>query len=193
MKNRPILFSAPMVRAILEGRKTQTRRVINPQPIDIDGCPWVPSGWAHWETDDKGLRGCTCKEIKCPFGQPGDALWVRETFSNSEPIYYRATLPNYLKDSDYIWKPSIFMPRWASRITLQIADIRVERVQEISEEDAHTEGVWNGWTAAFDPNDPEPMKRKFKELWNSINVPRGFGWDINPWVWVIAFAVVEYE
>lgn len=206
MTDRPILFSGEMVRAILEGRKTQTRRVVKFRPSMLKGLTGqvqehfemktvysMPrGGFVFWSGDpgkefsdaayqdsDEGLR--------CPYGERGDRLWVRETFSNAEPILYRATLPIYLKDIEYIWKPSIFMPRWASRITLQITNVRVERVQSISEMDAMNEGLWNGYTSTG-PDDYN--RRKFAELWDKLNAKRGFGWDVNPWVWVIEFQKV---
>jgi hypothetical protein len=175
-KERPILFSGEMVRAILDGRKTQTRRVVKPKP------------------DDSGLWN----NDKCPYGKPGDRLWVRETFFVDGPrIQYRADHHGAPKET--IWKPSIFMPRHASRILLEIADVRCERLRDISEADAIAEGV-----ASFRPvpgdGDPETLYanymnkgrlsyRKayfsFMTLWQSINGPES--WNANPWVWVITF------
>lgn len=210
MKERPILFSGPMVRAILEGRKTQTRRVIH-------------TGWfdqSHW--DIKPLDACTVlrssetgivfntpggslaksmqdRVIRCPYGGPGDRLWVRETFSvrlDCEPgtpkaIHYLAYKADDVDlgmawHSMSNWKPSIHMPRWASRLTLEIVGVRAERVREISHKDALAEGV------AYNVSEPDgaPLPR-FRALWNSINDARGFGWDVNPWVWVVEFKVVK--
>lgn len=152
MKERPILFSAPMVNAILAGRKTQTRRVVKPLPswqvhsvCDPNGAadPWAV--WFHYpDTDRVGhLRAC-------PYGVPGDRLWVRETFSylgkkGRGPIAYRAnTSDGERVRVDSPWHPSIHMPRWASRLTLEITEVRVQRLQEISEEDAIAEGVEAG-------------------------------------------------
>jgi len=198
MKERPILFNAEMVRAILDGRKTQTRRVIKPQPIIVgDGLSWP----------------------LCPYGIPGDRLWVRETFaleSSQEVSYdppfkdgrpllevdggfehgtwweqphYKATDPepelSYDGEGPCVkWSPSIYMPRWASRILLEITDIRVERVKDISRDDAFSEG--HPFTK---PKHPE-IKWNFEKLWNSINEKKGLGWDKNPWVWVIEFKAV---
>lgn len=208
MKERPILFNGPMVSAILEGRKTQTRRIIKPQPyagwmpdvgiyhptiIDREGeaFPGDPVFGAYDEVDGR----------PCPFGQPGDRLWVRETFSESEPchlggrqqptIWYRAdnNRPDWANRN---WKPSIFMPRQLSRITLEINEIRVERLQDISEADALAEGFL-GYRASdgYDIDtfrDVEP-KQEFNNLWESIN---GVGsWDKNPWVWVVKFQRVK--
>ena len=198
MKERPILFSKPMVQAILVGRKTMTRRVIKPQP------------------DSRGLRTTDVlfedyhgKEFKCPY-ELGMILWVRETFRNAHgmptgPRYeYKATA---LKDGvpiDEPWKPSIFMPREACRIMLEITNIRVERLQDISEEDAINEGVE---IAAYRPDiiykqytlDDNKRKIKlsgwetayysFKSLWQSINGPES--WTANPWVWVIEFKRID--
>lgn len=142
MKERPILFSGEMVRAILEGRKTQTRRVIKPQPDSARNSVFVKSGF---ETKHG-------YEIKCPYGQPGDRLWVRETWGlwDTDPkdgperakIFYRATDENRRDLRYQRWRPSIHMPRWASRINLEITNIRIERVQDITEEDAKAEGLF---------------------------------------------------
>lgn len=146
MKEHPILFSAPMVRAILDGTKTQTRRVVKPQPSFFGsmGNPNTP-----FKTLDAGLH---C-QIRCPYGQPGDRLWVREAHwwfkDEHDPVtgYYPPKLTaddvEYRADGDdrrKVWRPSIHMPRWASRITLEITGVRVERLQDISEADAKAEG-----------------------------------------------------
>jgi len=177
MKERPILFSAPMVRAILDGRKTMTRRVVKPNPVSI---PEAEVAHANWVIQNR----------VCPFGQPGDRLWVRETWLSYRHLHkngrdealliYRADgedLPKQARGTK--WRPSIFMPRWASRITLEITAVRVERVQDIGDEDAEAEGL--SWCNAASPRD------KFQCLWNSLNLKRGYGWDANPWVWVISF------
>jgi len=170
LKERPILFSAPMVRAILDGRKTQTRRVVKPQPN--------ADNWTG----------------KCRYGQRGDRLWVRETWQSlvihdglspsdipvGADIQYPATYDGWVSKR----RPSIHMPRWASRITLEITGIRVERLQDISENDAVAEGV-EFWTPTVDV-DPVPSPRPaYRLLWESIN---GAGsWGLNPWVFVIEF------
>jgi hypothetical protein len=186
-----------MVRAILDGRKTQTRRVINPQPY-YDTNPaghniliWKCGGSARTSQEISGY---------CPYGQPGDRLWVRETWeyfedANSvEHTIYKADNPDYSGK----WRPSIFMPRWASRITLEIVNVRVERVQDISEGDARAEGfpiTWDG--KPYDPPSPEIDRwqgyggASFCLKWNSINAKRGYGWDVNPWVWVVEFKRIE--
>lgn len=168
-KERPILFSGEMVRAILDGRKTQTRRVMKHQ------------------------NGAHLAFQKCPHGNPGDCLWVRESFRLSVPAHEGQTgYPIYranFKDDPIlgIWKPSIHMPRWASRITLEITGVRVERVRDISEEDAKAEG-WPRDQELFPTvNTSYKANLWFERLWDSINAERGFGWDVNPWVWVLEF------
>lgn len=184
MKERPILFSGSMVRAILEGRKTQTRRIIKPQPIPYSGAgdskrkghPWMPIG------------GVFKQSWRCPYGKPGDRLWVRETWayegtdgSSVLPIQYRADRSDWLECSK--WKPSIYMHRAASRIDLEITGIRAEQIQEITEDDAKAEGV-----EPYAPDDGR-YGAGYKSLWDSIN---GVGsWDVNPWVWVVEFRRVK--
>jgi hypothetical protein len=195
MKERPILFSGEMVCAILEGRKTQTRRVVKvPRwalagQMECDGCE---PNWPMAE-DCYGDR----QKIDCPYGQPGDRLWVRETFCEFDPnkhgilgihekYAYRAeTTPEgeeIRKGYGYSWRPSIFMPRWASRITLEVTAVRVERVQDISPEDALAEGDVEALT---NPRHKETSIDWYHNLWDSIN---GAGsWASNPWVWVVEF------
>ncbi|MCZ2075333.1 MAG: hypothetical protein LC130_10090 [Bryobacterales bacterium] len=234
MTERPILFSGPMVRAILRNEKTQTRRVVKPvrgferhnicRP-DMAADPWA----VWWHGDETDRVGCL---QECHYGKPGDHLWVREKWASpdedkSKPgrVAYDAdglcgcwigsgedrdfiahgrilgasgyhecfpengsTTFGLGKYSDirsgeypsyrYGWRPSIFMPRWASRTTLEITDVRVERVQDISEEDAWAEGVRpeSGFAIAA-----------YTKLWDKINAKRGYGWDLNPWVWVLEF------
>ena len=220
MKEYPILFSAPMVKAILDGTKTQTRRVIKPRGVSDDVAQWL-------HAMAKGV------DMPCPYGKPGDVLWVRETFVlerwDDEPKFaadrptqynpgdgsewseeywlrphYRATdpAPDLCYEDDENddgepkckWRPSIFMPRWASRITLEIVNIRVERVQEITRNDAKAEGanfVWR-WDASRKPELHKrgllnPYIANYSVLWDEINEKRGFGWNVNPFVWVIEF------
>ena len=194
VKERPILFSGKMVRALLAGTKTQTRRIVKPQPIS--NRPNGPLGW----------------EIHCPYGQPGDRLWVREGFTPLPPMQaptqnpsrweilyaaggaeereapagYNPMLYNYER-----WSPSIHMPRWASRLTLEITGVRVERLQSISEADAIAEGVTavsSGGVTLFTTtgaNCFQTAKDAYAALWESINGPGS--WDANPWVWAIEF------
>jgi hypothetical protein len=191
MNEKPILFSGPMIRAILEGRKTQTRRVVKPQPPEgykIYGPevyePAVSDKYGNlvpgkpvygiYNSDDWG--------VKCPYGRPGDQLWVRETFrwfdalieSDMDGVYsgwmYKANIPDA---EEFTWKPSIHMPRHASRIHLEIIDIHLERLQYITDQDCEAEGVEN--------------RQTFRQLWDSINAKRGYSWGVNPRVWVIEF------
>jgi hypothetical protein len=188
LKERPILFSGPMVRAILEGRKTQTRRIFKLPK----GTAWYEElqGEAEgWFTD--GVGWWHVEECRSPYGKPGDRLWVRETFATAHDnpciddagTVYRATDPDWGLMEGFRWKPSIFMPRALSRITLEITGVRVERLQDISLKDAISEGVeWNNSPTRQGNTNP---KSAFKCLWESIN---GEGaWHSNPWVWVIEF------
>ena len=222
-----------MIRAILGGSKSQTRRVIRPQPNEA------------WETppisveDGRYVSNGCVSDMKCPFGKPGDRLWVRETFGVHKPgsltkedlplfeyeepdsdgseedrttaaiegrmrigegydLLYRAT-KNIDPDFPLYWRPSIHMPRWASRIALEVVSVRVERVGEISRSDAEHEGVEKEWdgTAYWYKNylggrsmfKQNPVN-SFGTLWDSINAKRGFGWDVNPYVWMIEFKVI---
>jgi len=174
MSEHPILFNTDMVKAILDGRKTQTRRIIKPQPF-------LGDKFQNYEP----------QVGKCPYGYEGDRLWVRETFA--EPfgkgmgVIYRADYGENL----HTWKPSIFMPRWASRITLEVTAVRVERLQEISGKDAQQEGFpWHGIGATLQFGYRPPLTW-FSDLWDSLNAKRGYGWSNNPWVWCISFRKIE--
>jgi hypothetical protein len=250
---RPILFSGPMVRAILDGRKTQTRRVVRAPTEDLNH-PAVH----HWQMDqehravavahsekvaDQYIMTFPHYRIRCPYGVPGDRLWVRETWAEQHPlaiqdgrysqpgragipgppgvnyrVIYRAdgeplqvwrrpdnahpyfttsgpadehaarfptVCSNYTRNGKAIyWTPAIHMPRWASRITLELTDVRVERLQDISGEDAEAEGI------TLDLNSVAPLslaKHHFRILWDGINAKRA-PWASNPWVWVVEFA-----
>ncbi len=202
MKKRPILFNSEMVRAILEGRKTETRRVIKDQPNYN-----LKYGQTHKDLEKNILR-------RCPYGQVGDWLWVRETFFEEyNPItakqydparyIYRATNTEEVlqmdedgftktnKDGSMAspWKPSIFMLREASRITLEITEIKVERVQDITEEGAIAEGTISTAELTESRDDYYGLyaSEHFQDLWNSIYK----NWDDNPWVWVITFKRVD--
>ncbi len=194
-KARPILMSTPMVRALIEGRKTQTRRVVkNPPRLRA-------AGWSKIE------YGPICSQLPraCPYGRPGEFLWVRERFTwsvveagttkrllDSSPLYYAE---NEGWD-DIKWKPSLHMPRWASRLTLELTGVRVERLNEITESDCWAEGI-DEVDGCFDAEVPvmakrlgcsfEDAKPTFACLWESIN---GAGsWAANPWVWCLQFEV----
>ena len=222
MTDHPILFSTEMVRAILDSRKTQTRRVIKfPKHCYQPDLDWIQSvhqdgggNWVAWSRNDPGLSEFTQRAYPngegflCPYGKPGDFLWVRETWGavsrNEDPallaeckIEYRADLPAGCTDypggwpaedargydEAPKWRPSIHMPRWASRITLQITRVRVERVQDIQPDDVEAEGFFR---------DVLNIER-FMALWDSTYAKRGLGWDANPWVWVITFRKVSHE
>jgi hypothetical protein len=193
MRERPILFSGPMVNAILDGRKTMTRRVVKMQPLDI--LPMnVPDKWITLDVKEPEPHG---KIIKCRLGFPGDRLWVRETFQIVPPntIFYKADKENTATKG---WKPSIFMPRWASRITLEITDVRIERLQEISREDAINEGLihvsgkiepdW--WRNGINEGTYLSPNKCFAALWDSINSKK-HPWSSNSWVWAISFMRIK--
>lgn len=218
-RERPILFNGPMVRAILDGRKTVTRRAIKSD--------WIQSERAPLDTSPGIFHFWCSGEHACPYGAPGDRLWVRETFAllgNEDGVcidwhdnmvrgderhaarIYKAScsvgdyglwqIPDkadWKPDTDGMhfegaWRPSIHMPRWASRILLEITDVRVERLQDITYEDAVAEGVYRDssrvWTATDEGGAchkyPEPALR---DLWQTT----GGDWDANPWVWVVEF------
>ena len=174
-KERPILFSGAMVRAILEGRKTQTRRPIKPQP------DWTTRQWESTTVTKAWESGFV--DVKCPYGAPGDQLWVRENFAyGTQPkqAFYRVDrLPGHANTLK--WRPSIFMPRWASRIMLKITDVRVERLQEISHDDVEAEGASNAVN----------NENFWPKRWDAIYDKRSFGWETNPWVWVVEFQRLE--
>jgi len=182
-KERPILFSGPMVKAILSGAKSQTRRIMKPQPgsqFDPQNCG-VATVYCPTKVDDEN------EDYKSPYGSPGDRLWVRETFKTvpvGRHVVYRVDEPQTkAQKTDHAfgpWKPSIFMPRWASRITLEITSVRVEQLRDISAAEAEKEGCGCGVNDATGG----PVAR-YCVLWESIN---GAGsWKANPWVWVISF------
>ncbi|MFX13751.1 hypothetical protein EE387_14960 [Salmonella enterica] len=202
MKERGMIFNGEMVRAILDGRKTQTRRPIK----------WKQTRFTEMAERDDGSLWPWAEDCErggdiwftCPFGEVGDLIWVRETFGwqiRRDPLggtgefrVYRATTPDavrYQTASGEVapikWIPSIHMPRWASRITLEITDVRVERLNAISEEDAQAEGVQ---PACYEITPPEAAYRvSFGEVWRGIYGEES--WVANPWVWVIEFKRVE--
>ena len=197
MKERPVIFTGDSVRAILAGRKTQTRRIVKPQPQKTrSGWEWVtPRVTWYWPG---GIH-------TCPYGKPGDRLWVRETWATDfeKNVLYRTTDPSPSPMGAYgakrmvdgaksIWRSPIHMPRWASRITLEITGVRAERLQEISEADAQREG----WSfdqqdvfQAYDPVTMDTARRWFQANWDSINGKRAL-WASNPYVWVVEFSVL---
>jgi hypothetical protein len=193
-----------MVRAVLAGTKTQTRRLVKPQPNSGPNGEMVDLG-NGWGLLDGVLSGLWF----CPYGRSGDRLWVRETWSHDaesleqcrsahEDImaghdgmgygpYYRATeiAPDTLR-----WRPAIHMPRWASRITLGLTDVRVERLQEVSDEDAFAEGIQTA--VDLGQRDDGTARGAFRVLWDSINAKRA-PWASNPWVWVLSFKLAAHE
>ena len=221
-EERPIIFNTEMVQAILEGRKTVTRRVMRPQPSEgweaadygtvhklVNGVPdeMKPIGWGP--TSDDGLEA-----YKSPYGKPGDILYVRETFAVKSPVFsdqdwatylYKADLDGIPKWEDITWKPSIHMPKEASRIWLKVKDVSVERVQDITEGDAKAEGCDSyRCNPAGDADVKKPggvgykpsvsYRDDFSYLWDSINAKREngkFAWDANPWVWCVSFEVIS--
>lgn len=246
-RERPILFSGPMVRAILDGRKTQTRRVVNPQPT------WIAnSGRWEWPIPKSRVNAGCCTSVvtasrewweyltpsQYPYGQPGDTLWVRETWrtlsasgGGGEPreVQYRAggiedrpsrdpvgrdIIPSQRGPGEVLdplgraWRPSIFMPRWASRLTLRIKSVRVERLHDISEDDARAEGMTPCGRCSGSGIDPvrvggvDPdwcsecgggsqcitFRDAFAQGWDTINGKRA-AWASNPWAWLVSFEV----
>ena len=212
MKERPILFSAPMVRAILQGKKTQTRRIVKPQPELAEGAwywchPRYNNGigvqYFHTNAESAAEKMATV----CPYGVAGDRLWVRETwFDNvASDDGDEAKTPArcvYRADGEFIeqfpeeymegrWSPSIHMPRWASRITLVVVAVRVERLQDITNNDAIEEGCdGERWldSDGSEGRGVEPWEQ-FRDLWHKINGPES--WSANPWVWVVEFRKLE--
>lgn len=229
MIERPILFSGAMVRALLDGRKTETRRVIRGQSPawelfndDGDGCPtFFTRTGAHTVVpnirDASGVHDLHVPHVleykpTCPYGGPEDVLWVRETCiisgrffdgqrsdsynvtdrdGNGRICQYLASAPDTEAARRYGLRvtPSIFMPRWASRLTLELTGVRVERVQDITEADAKAEGVEPDTSefAAYTPH-----KAGFAHLWETLNGPRGHGWQRNSWVWVLTFRRIDH-
>lgn len=239
MKQSGIIFSDAMVRAILDGRKEQTRRVVIPQPPPEYSIPICDAhGCCCWSTDGTEEGDCFPQEspLTCTFGKAGDRLWVRETFiiesnlmldsedrypppfRDGRPVlrlrdenfgdywqqcHYRATDPepklvNQNTALPCRWRPPLFLPRWASRITLEIVNVRVERVQDIPEDDVEREGVQVSHYYC-DEDDGEfgthrcNPRGDFRRVWDSLNAKRGFGWSVNPFVWVIRFRKVESQ
>lgn len=207
MKARPILFSGPMVRALLDGSKTQTRRVVKPQPVS-EGILSFGEAWKWIKSPKTWFSGVTRQQLvsrpgllqHCPYGKPGDLLWVRESITTRDKAEdgLRFDVPQYRADftdsyglcfttddgpryvEDLRWTPSIHMPRWASRLTLRITDVRVERLQDISEADVIAEGA---------SGHPDGMSHAYRSLWTLINGPGS--WEANPWVWAVSFDVIR--
>jgi hypothetical protein len=206
VKERPILFSGPMVKAILDGRKTQTRRVLK-LPT------WSTQDWDDFEPDDPSVvceaTGCM-PDIPCPYGNVGDRLWVREahrltdctckeTCRTPQYVWYEADFSGHDNVSLNKLRPSIHMPRWASRISLEVTGVRVERLQDISAEDIDAEGVtscdeWLNYLADYESMQSsdarlETVHEYWAKRWDRIN-GHAHPWDSNPWVWVIEFKTI---
>ncbi|MDR1885007.1 MAG: hypothetical protein LBQ56_01940 [Synergistaceae bacterium] len=223
-KERPIVFSSESVRAILEGRKTQTRRLVDTArftnfDIDTDGSfvSWQDAYGDHWKAHEF-----------CPYGRPGDFLWVRETFAVLHSSWYNLRFglgqyddpgydgetPNYRHipkepqpdcileyraanrdpdefEDDYKWRSPLHMPRWASRITLEVKDVRCERMQDITVSDADKEGFPSGLATWNEGPGLTTGRGEFMAYWNKLNEKHGGGWNLNPWVWVIVFEAVK--
>lgn len=190
MTDKPIIFSAPMIRALLGGRKSQTRRVLKPQPFPVGGPFYRP----HPVTDPRqwhsvSARGFIVNIQTLPYA-PGDRLWVREACHiDGDQTTYRADMPAGCDTRGWGWKTSIFMPRWASRLTLTVTDVRVQRVREISEADAAAEGADYRTERGKAEIPGLTAKAQFEVIWDDINGERGFGWDANPWVVALTFDV----
>ncbi|HGW1813244.1 morphogenetic protein [Klebsiella pneumoniae] len=210
MKERGMIFNGEMVRAILDGRKTQTRRIMAPQPADdIERCIFPNPEAIGWKSSLRHKHGSTTAHF-CHYGKPGDRIWVRETFQG--PLFDYDLMDGYCKDptpfekpefcvykADGVpapefydaddelhccWRPSIHMPRWASRILLEITNVRVERLKSISDGDAIREGC-----STADMKSGDCVADVFARLWASIYGAES--WNANPWVWVIEFKRVE--
>jgi len=243
-KQRPILFSTPMVQALLAGRKTQTRRIVKLKHIDPSNCGAIfpdgsGKGWIAWSPGTHATAELTAREypgeqgFKCPYGTVGDILWVRETWGVLQPSH--ATPAGRPYDGSFCfradhddekpkwnegtyeffgWKPSIFMPKSAARIWLEITNIRVERVQDISEEDAKAEGVkkncegdiekcpacskigicqaeneWHHYTRDFDDFPAYSAQESYLSFWEKINGAESLA--VNPWIWALTFKVLS--
>lgn len=234
VKERPILMAGRLVKAILDGKKTQTRRPVKPQPakwIDrysrsASADHWLPSG--VYIEDSAGFLGrgrlslrSNDLPVRCPFGAPGDRLWVRETwrwygrFRADRPeggMEYRADLKQrgfeefdkwkeafeqfdlaMIMGTANKWRPSIHMPRWACRLMLEITDVRVERIKDINADGCIAEGVPSRGIERDGPCIASAIMyiEDFKKLWDGINEKRGYGWAANPWVWAIEFKRVD--
>lgn len=214
-KERPIIFSSDSVRAILGGTKTQTRRVIKPQPDSGEKIWW--RGDPSWVVGDATFA--KFRSIVCPYGVPGDRLWVRETWATGKSLdessalviglkckgagYTRVGAPIWYVDGSHRpWgdcdlqdfngigrnRNALFMPRWASRITLKVTEVRVQWVQKIGAEDCIAEGL----SSTLRENDAVcDLREQYQAIWNSLNAKRGYSWESNPWAWAVTFEVTK--
>lgn len=221
MITKPIIFNTEMVKAILDGRKAQTRRVVKPQPPEdeyFEGSYWYEPAIVNKQGElepGNPVFGISSTDgewgIKSPY-KPGDILYVRETWcrltdwdeqypddpSELEVVYYRADYDDGFA-SLAKWRPSIHMPKKAARIFLRVKNVRVERLQDITEEDARSEGCIDYHDKMGDGKFEDVIefdltaRDAFSYLWDTLNAKRGYGWDANPWVWVIEFERIESE
>lgn len=184
--------------ATMEGRKTQTRRVVNPQPpVTHTRAVWFSAPIMGWTRQAVPARDW--HKVRCPYGVAGDNLWVKEPWAIAHDHIAPAYAVRYDVDGvvrpglgDHFPKnrPAMFMPRWASRILLEVTEVRVERLQEISCEDILAEGIeWPKDTGG--KTNREVALATFEALWNKINAKRGYGWNENPWVFAISYKVIE--
>lgn len=220
MRELPILFNTEMVQAVLDGRKTETRRIINPQPIwDIEGSGNIITGDHKYCIKVDGhpnWRKQFVFEVPCRYGQVGDKLYVRETWAFREKhnkYYYKADWTEKSPYGDVKWKPSIHLSKKASRIWLEVTGVSIERVQQITQEGSRAEGVsrsaphghgFRGLVIETTPGNfiedeygeshstgaEDCLICPFKHLWNSINAKRGFSWEKNPFVWVVKYKLI---
>lgn len=221
---RPILFSGPMVRAILDGRKTQTRRALTRENVEVLGSRWArKSPWEGLRFAEAEVRQHSARDLYLPFCHPadeptpseecgiyrlsplveaGNRLWVRESLHRDPDIWkYKADGAvvgwperQALASKWLDYAPSIYMPKAASRLTLLVTDVRVQRLQDISADDAEAEGVFrhvaeHSLEKVFRDKRGETAVQYFRELWDGLNAKRGFGWDANPWIVAITFTV----
>lgn len=219
IRERPILMSGPMVQAILAGRKWQTRRVAKlPCDDSHEVCRVVDptDGREFWRFSLSDGGATQCHDVLCPHGQPGDRLWVRETWAKPKPGFmgrdhdgspiYRADYPPSTPTGFGPWKPSIHMPRWASRLTLEITEVRVERLRDITADDAIAEGIHDGRYDSGLGDGGKPgwcygpgryagtPRHAFELLWDQINGGRpGCSWTDSPWVWALTFRRTDEE
>ena len=206
MKERPIIYNTENVRAILDGRKTQTRRTKGLKEVNKDLNSWLVSSLALLGNYKfLNTSHCEVKYIKCPYGRAGDRLWARETWA-VDSLWDNAK-PSLVSDLASVWypstaslmnipmwvgkmRPSIFMPKWASRITLEITEVRVERLQEISQIDAIKEGIQIPVAECEYREDGSQYIEFFSQLWDSINGKK-HPWESNPWVWMLSFRKIN--
>ena len=201
VKERPIIMSAESVNALLSGAKTQTRRVVKPQPVD-DGRAPVP----FYPYPSVARSGMMVQNIPARYGRPGERLWVKETWAprplaapDAPSVRYRADCEGALateEASGVRWTSPLFMPRSVSRITLELTEVSIERLHDVTEDDALAEG-YEFWRSAMLQGESErysgAAREGYRVLWDKLNAERGFPWTANPWVWVLSYTRLEAE